>query len=160
MARTRSLLQGELRQTKPFQSIFQEAMLSVLKTAGVVRAEVTQCLESEEVTLQQYNVLRILRGAGQAGLPTLAIAERLVEEAPGMTRLLDRLEGRGWVRRERSVKDRRQVFCHIRRAGLDMLDRLEPAITGLDERFAETLTDAEAETLTELLEKIRQGLAK
>jgi len=122
--------------------------------------EVARCLESEGVTLQQYNVLRILRGAGQAGLPTLAIAERLVEDAPGMTRLLDRLEGRGWVRRERSVKDRRQVFCYIRRAGLDMLDRLEPAIAGLDERFAETLADSEAETLTELLEKIRQGLAR
>ncbi len=160
MARSRSLLQDEIRQSKPFESIYQEAILSILKTAGVVRLEIGRLLEAEGITLQQYNVLRILRGAGQDGLPTLVIAERLVEETPGMTRLLDRLEGRGWVRRERSTKDRRQVFCHIRRAGLDLLDRLQPAISAEDERFAQTMTPAEAETLTELLERIREGLAK
>lgn len=159
MPRTESRLQKEIRQTRPFSSIYQEAVLSVLKTASVVRLEISRNLESEGITAQQYNVLRILRGAGAAGLPTLAIGERLVDEAPGITRLLDRMEGRGWVRRERSADDRRQVFCTITSAGLGLLERLAPRMESLDKRFALSISNAQAEQLTELLEKIREGLS-
>lgn len=153
-----SLLQREIRQTKPFGSVYQEMVLSMLKTGAEIRRVLSQHLEGKGVTPQQYNVLRILRGAGKEGLPTLAIAERLVEEAPGMTRLLDRLEKRGWVRRERSRDDRRQVYCTITGSGLDLLTKLDPLARELDELFAGTMPAQEAETLVGLLEKIRKGL--
>lgn len=159
MARAASRLQREIRQTKPFRSIYQEAVLSILKTASVVRLEISRDLEPEGVTAQQYNILRILRGAGAEGLPTLAIGERLVEEAPGITRLLDRMESRGWVRRERSDGDRRQVFCSITGSGRALLERLAPKMESLDRRFAGAMTPGQAEQLTELLERVREGLS-
>lgn len=158
MGRTGSRLQREIRQNKPFQSIYQEAVLSILKTASVARLAISRRLEPWGVTPQQYNVLRILRGAGDTGLPTLAIAERLVEEAPGMTRLVDRLEKQGWVSRERSTGDRRQVVCRITGPACELLDRLAPGMRRLDEEFAGALSPGEAERLTELLERVREGL--
>lgn len=158
MTERESLLQREIRQTKPFGSVYQEMVLSVLKTASEIRRVLAQTMEAQGITPQQYNVLRILRGAGEAGLPTLAIAERLVEEAPGMTRLVDRLEKRRWVRRERSTGDRRQVFCKITAEGLALLDQLDPHARDLDEIFAAAMPQSETEQLIELLEKVRKGL--
>lgn len=156
--RTASRLQQELRQTRPFASIHHEAVLSVLKTASLLRLEIARNLEPEGVTPQQYNVLRILRGAGAAGLPTLAIGERLVEETPGITRLLDKMEARGWVARVRSTDDRRQVLCTITAGGLRLLERLAPRVEALNERFAAAISSARAEQLAVLLESIREGL--
>jgi DNA-binding MarR family transcriptional regulator len=133
-------------------------VLSVLKTGSVIRRVISKAMEAEGLTPQQYNVLRILRGAGQQGLPTLAIAERLVEEAPGMTRLVDRMEKQGWVERERSSTDRRQVFCRITPAGLEAVERVEPRGRSLEEEFARRLAPEEAERLVVLLEKVRKEL--
>lgn len=156
MARQSSQLQKELRQSRPFHSIYQEAALSVLKTADVIRRDVTKQLESYDLTAQQYNVLRILRGAGKEGLPTLSIGERLIEETPGMTRLLDRLEAKGLVRRERCEQDRRQVLCYLTAEGTALLARLDPAVGETEKTLAGRLTESEAETLVELLEKLRK----
>ncbi|WP_321477792.1 MarR family transcriptional regulator [uncultured Paludibaculum sp.] len=156
MARKTSRLQEELKQTKPFGSIYQEAALSVMKTADVFRRDTTRLLEPYEVTPQQYNVLRILRGAGADGIPTLAIGERLLEETPGMTRLLDRMEFKALVRRIRCEKDRRQVLCYLTEEGARLLATLDPLIEATDRNMAARLTPEEAETLVELLEKIRE----
>ncbi|HWZ86101.1 MAG TPA: MarR family transcriptional regulator, partial [Thermoanaerobaculia bacterium] len=90
MAPKQSALAREIRQTKPFQSRRHEAALGLLKTVDELRQRTSSVLEPFGVTDQQYNVLRILRGAGGAGLPTLDIAGRMVERAPGITRLIDR----------------------------------------------------------------------
>jgi DNA-binding MarR family transcriptional regulator len=156
MARQESRLQKEIRQTKPFSSIYQEATLSVMKTADVLRRRITRVLEPFEITPQQYNVLRIVRGAGEGGIPTLAIGERLLEETPGMTRLLDRLEFKGLVRRERCEKDRRQVLCYMAPAGEELLARLDPLVLEADDYYSSVVTVQEAELLVELLEKIRE----
>ena len=112
-----SQLQREIRQGKPFRSRGQEVVVALLRTADLVRRAVSQAVETHDITLQQYNVLRILRGAGDKGLPTLEIADRMIEHAPGVTRLLDRLEAKGLVRRERCREDRRQINeVHRRRA--------------------------------------------
>lgn len=160
MARQSSQLQKELKQSRPFHSIYQEAALSVLKTADVIRRDLTKQLESYDLTAQQYNVLRILRGAGKEGLPTLSIGERLIEETPGMTRLLDRLEAKGLVRRERCEQDRRQVLCHLTAEGTALLARLDPAVNETERTLAGRLTESEAETLVELLEKLRERTTK
>ena len=98
-----SALQREIRQKKPFRSPAQEAVLGLLRTADVVRRLVARSLEPYDVTPQQYNVLRILRGAGDEGLPTLTIGERMLEDSPGVTRLVDRLIAKGLVSRARST---------------------------------------------------------
>ncbi len=109
----------------------------------------------EDVTPQQYNVLRILRGAGDAGLPTLEIAERMIEQAPGVTRLLDRLEAKSLVRRERCARDRRQVLCYITADGTKLLARLDGPIDEADEAAMAGLTESETKTLIRLLDKVR-----
>lgn len=96
-----SSLQAEIQQTTPFRSLSEEAILSILRTADLVRTAITDLLAPAGITMQQYNVLRILRGAGEAGLPTLAIGDRMIESAPGVTRLLDRMEAKSWVSRTR-----------------------------------------------------------
>src|SRR4029453_18362861 len=108
-----SRIQHEIKQSRPFRSKGQEAAIALMRTADLVRRTIAGIVGPYDLTPQQYNVLRILRGAGQAGLPTLEIPERMVEQAPGITRLLDRLEKKTWVERERSQEDRRQVICRI-----------------------------------------------
>lgn len=158
MQRTSSRLQAEIKQTKPFPSIYQEALLSVLKTADTLRRNASKLLEAEQITMQQYNVLRILRGAGESGLPVLSIAERLIEETPGMTRLIDRLEAKDLVRRERCKIDRRQVFCKITPEGLDQLKKLDPIMDSQQLRLTDHISAADAEHLVRTLELVRESM--
>lgn len=158
MAATFSRLQREIRQSRPFRSVWQEAFLSVLKTADCFRRAVAELLAPHGITPQQYNVLRILRGAGGEAMPTLAIGERLIEETPGMTRLLDRLEAKRLIRRERCRQDRRQVLCRITPAGLRLLERLDPLITGPEQRLAAVWTEAESRTVIRLLDRAREAM--
>src|SRR6185503_4447948 len=116
-----SAVQREIRQTRPFRSRSQEGVIALLRTVDLVRRRLTSVVDEHGITLQQYNVLRILRGAGAQGLPTLDIAERMIEHAPGVTRLLDRLEAKDLVRRERRRQDRRQVFCYATPTALKLL---------------------------------------
>ncbi|MCX7603418.1 MAG: MarR family transcriptional regulator [Bryobacteraceae bacterium] len=158
MAATSSRLQREIRQTRPFRSVWHEAFLCVLKTADSFRRAVAALLEPHGITPQQYNVLRILRGAGGEAMPTLAIGERLIEETPGMTRLLDRLEAKRLIRRERCRQDRRQVLCRITPAGLRLLERLDPLITGPEQRLAGVWKAAEAKAVIGLLDRAREAM--
>src|SRR6476659_11445281 len=109
MEKEMSQLQREIRQGKPFRSRGQEVVVALLRTADLVRRTVGRALEPHDITVQQYNVLRILRGAGEQGLPTLEIGERMVEQTPGVTRLLNRLEAKGLAARSRGESDHRQV---------------------------------------------------
>lgn len=151
-----SLLQRELRQSKPFPSPAQEAVVALLRTADVVRRRVAAIVEREGITLQQYNVLRIMRGAGAAGIPTLSIAERMIEHAPGITRLMDRLEQAGLGCRRRCTEDRRQVFCEITPAGLELLARLDEPIAAAEETLMGGLDGPSLRRLLALLEAVRR----
>ena len=129
---TPSRLQNEIKQSRPFRTAGQEAFLGLLKTVDLLRRKASAQTEPEGITLQQYNVLRILRGAGPGGLPTLEIATRMIEQAPGITRLLDRLETKRLVSRERCPEDRRQVTCRITEKGLALLSRMDEAVNATD----------------------------
>ena len=109
-----SRIQQEIKQSRPFHSKAQEASIGLMRTADLVRRAVSGIVEPYGITPQQYNVLRILRGAGERGLPTLEIAERMIESTPGITRLIDRLQAKKLVVRERCLTDRRQVQCFLR----------------------------------------------
>lgn len=156
MARSQSKLQVELKQTKPFASPVEEAIVAVIKTADLLVRLLDRKLIGLGLSHQQYNVLRIVRGSGAAGIPTLAIGERLIECAPGMTRLLDRLEEKEMVRRERCKHDRRQVLCYITGKGERLLEEIQPLIDGLAERALEQIPPAELEAFIETLEHIRE----
>jgi DNA-binding MarR family transcriptional regulator len=153
-----SALQREIRQKRPFGSRCQESAIGLLRTADVVRRQIAAIVEPHGLTLQQYNVLRILRGAGAEGLPTLEIAERMIEQAPGITRLMDRLEAKGLVRRRRCDADRRQVLCWITEAGLELLRGLDQPMQDADEAILGNLAPRKVATLIRILDEVRSGL--
>jgi DNA-binding MarR family transcriptional regulator len=118
-------IRDEIRQARPFTEAAEEAVVTLVATADRVRDRLDRVTEARGLTLQQYNVLRILRGAGPEGLPTLEIAARMIEKSPGITRLLGRLESRHLVRRARCPEDRRQVLCHATAGALGLLAELD-----------------------------------
>jgi DNA-binding MarR family transcriptional regulator len=161
MLRTRAPTPTQLAtgQRKPFTSQGHEIAVAVLLAARLVHRRLAALVEPEGVTTQQYNVLRILRGAGRAGLPTLTIADRLLEQTPGVTRLLDRLEAKGLIRRERCAEDRRQVLCFLTPGGRDLLARLDEPVRRSDRGVGAGLSQRQRDTLLELLTLLREGAA-
>lgn len=154
-SRRPSALLRELKQSKPFPSPEQEGAVALMRTADRVRREVERSLEPLGITAQQFNVLRILRGARPESLPTLEVAERMIEQAPGITRLLDRLEARGLVRRERCREDRRRVLCSITPAGLELLRAADGPVHEAERRCLGRLGAPELARLLRLLETVR-----
>jgi DNA-binding MarR family transcriptional regulator len=148
-------LQIEIAQRRPFHSIKAEVAVSILRTAALIERHFAQVVARTGVTVQQYNVLRILRGAGEEGLPTLVIRDRMIHAAPGITRLLDKLEKAELARRERTSPDRRQVFCYITPRGLEVLGQLDEEMREADEVAVGNLTDDEQRQLLKLLEGVR-----
>src|SRR5687768_17850165 len=130
-----SRLQAEIKQTKPFASLEQEAILSLLRTAAVVDHATEEALRPFGVTGTQFNVLRILRGAGDAGLCGREIGERMISRVPDVPRLLERLEKAGLISRERDPNDRRHVTARISAAGLELLNAVGTVSTPMEQRF-------------------------
>lgn len=155
-----SRLQEELRQIRPFRSRTQEAFLSILRTGDLAKNRFSDLFAAHEVTFQQYNVLRILRGAGPQGLPTLEIGERMIERTPGVTRILDRLEGKGWVSRERCSEDRRKVWCRITPAGLELLDVLDKPVDEGDAVIFSEMSESDLDELIRILDALRERLSR
>jgi len=152
----RPTLQEEIRQRKPFGSAEEEAMLSIARTAAVLEHAGGEMLKAHGLTPTQYNALRILRGAGEAGLSCREIGERLVTRDPDITRLLDRLEAAGLVARKRCREDRRRVLCSITKAGLDVLERSMPTVRVAGRKRSGRLSETELERLLELLDRLRE----
>ncbi|MBX7120121.1 MAG: MarR family winged helix-turn-helix transcriptional regulator [Gemmatimonadaceae bacterium] len=156
--RVRSLAE-EIQQTRPWSSAAEEALVSVMRTSALVRRLITKKLEPCGISQPQYNVLRILRGAGREGLPTLAVRDRLVEEAPGITRLIDKLERGKYVKRDRSGRDRRTVRVQITAAGLELLTRADVLVREAQQAIERGLPNAEdQQALVALLAKARSAL--
>ena len=154
-----SPLQAELG-VRRFASAGQEATIGLLRTASVIRRALERVVEPEGLSLAQYNALRIVRGAGSGGIPTLAIRDRMIEEGTTITRILDKLVAAGWIFRERDTADRRQVTCRATGAGRALLDRLDPKVDRGDAEVMEGLSGAELARLTHLLDRVRQGNAE
>lgn len=149
-------IRSEIKQQRPFPSAQQEAVVALMRTADIVRRIVGQIVEPRGITVQQYNVLRILRGAGKEGLLTLEIAERMIEQTPGITRLVDRLETKKLVERERSSTDRRCVYCCITAAGLDLLARLDAPVQEASAGCFESFNKRDLAALVESLDRVRE----
>jgi len=147
----------EIQQTRPFRSESQEATIALMRTASVVGRRMARVVEPHGISLAQYNVLRILRGAGSEGLPTLTIRDRMIEEGSTVTRLVDKLEAAGLVSRHRTAADRRQVFCEISTDGLALLAELDPVIDAAEESVMSALDGATRRDFIDMLASIRLG---
>jgi DNA-binding MarR family transcriptional regulator len=148
------------RKTKSKQasepSLVKDAYVTLMATADRVRASYERIYAPFEITAQQYNVLRILRGAEPEGLPTLTIADRMIERTPGVTRIVDRLESNGLVKREIRPSDRRRVYCRITKKGLNLLELLDDPVEEANHAAFRALTVPELKQLIVLLDKTRR----
>jgi DNA-binding MarR family transcriptional regulator len=153
--RTRSTVQSEIRQSRPFRSAAQEATIALLRTASIVNRALARVVEPAGLSLAQYNALRIIRGAGTGGIATLSIRERMIDEGTTITRLLDKLEESGLIRRERTVPDRRQVLCYVTDTGRKLLETLDPRVDSADEAAMGDLTEPQLDRFIELLDAVR-----
>lgn len=148
-------LQREIKQMKPFDSIEEEVFLNLQRTAETLMGGLSEVLKAFDLTATQYNVLRILRGAGPAGLPCRDVSERMVTRDPDVTRLLDRLESRAFVERERLTSDRRVVLARIAVAGTDVLALADPAVKAFLLEAMSALDQTELRSLNTALESLR-----
>ena len=149
-------LQDEIKQTKPFESTEDEAFVSVLRTAGAFQWREAELLKPYEITLPQYNVLRILRGAEPEGLICREIGERMIARDPDVTKLLDRLEARGLVSRERQEKDRRVIVARVTPGGLKLVGEIDGPVLKLTADLLGHLGERKLRTLIRLLEEARE----
>jgi DNA-binding MarR family transcriptional regulator len=149
-----SKLQAELKKHSAFASKEQEAILNILRTSDWLSNRLGRLLRQYGLTSSQYNVLRILRGEGRP-LPSLEIADRMIQVVPAITGLIDRLEKLALVVRQRCEEDRRVVYVAITRKGSELLRRIDKPLDDLHGRLIGHLSGAELSTLSRLLEKAR-----
>ncbi len=146
-----------IKQKKPFASLEQEVFLEVLRTGNALVHDLAELLKPYGLTQPQYNVLRILRGAGAAGLPTGEVGDRMVaSREPDVTRLLVRMEERRLVRRRRRTDNRRVVTVRITPEGLRVLKALDGPIARMHSTQLRHMSRRELALLAGLLERARQ----
>lgn len=153
---TASRLQHELKKKRPFDSLEQEAILNLLRTSDWMDNRFGRLLRDYGITNSQYNVLRILRGEGQP-LPSLEIADRMIQVVPAITGLIDRLEKQELVTRRRCAEDRRVVYVEITTKGFNLLKQLDTPVEEMHKGLVGHLTRPELKELSRLLEKVRHA---
>lgn len=152
-------LRDEIKQTRPFASPYEEATLNIVRTAEFLRTVFAEQLKPYGITGTQYNVLRILRGAGTEGLPCGQIAERMVTQDSDITRLLDRLSAMGLIDRGRSERDRRVVTTVLTPEGKKLLARLDPVVKQANQSLLGHLDERTIAAMIRGLESIREHSA-
>lgn len=148
-------LQHEIFKRQPFDAPEQEAFLNILRTHAQIVGDFEVLLKPHGLSEATYNVLRILRGAGESGRMCHEIGEHMVTRVPDVTRLVDRLEKAGLATRERCAKDRRVVHVKITAAGMEILSKLDPVILNTHKAQLGHMTPSELKSLSELLVKAR-----
>jgi DNA-binding MarR family transcriptional regulator len=149
-------LKDEIKKRKPFEHPEEEAFLNLFRTTTLLQADFERLFKRCGISEPQYNVLRILRGAGPGGLPSTEIAGRMITRVPDITRLVDRLEVAKLVERCRTPEDRRVVIVKIVAKGLEVLAGLDEPITRLHLRQLGHLTRQELAELNRLLVRARE----
>lgn len=150
-------LLDEIKQTKPFARPSDEALLSILRTATVLEHGSNEVLRPFGITMTQYNVLRILRGAGAGGLCGREIGERLISREPDVSRLVDRMEEMGLLRKKRDAEDRRHVTARITAKGRKVIEQATPGLAEFGRGRVERLSARTIEGLVDALAAIREG---
>jgi len=151
-------ISAEIRQTRPFASPERELAVTLLRTGDVLRHAVESALRPWGVSPEQYNVLRILRGADDKGVPTLEIAERMVARSPNITRLIDKMAAKGLAERHPGQSDRRVVRISATARGRSLLEELDQAIEAMLAKLT-SLGPSRLRALVAQLDAVRERLA-
>jgi len=144
-------LRDELKQTKPFTSLQEEALLNIVRTSATMTDDLEELLKERGITNTQYNVLRILRGAEPIGLCRNELRDRMLTRMPDVTRLLDRMEGAGLVARSRDHEDRRLVSTRITAAGRKLVEELDAPVQHYHESRMAHVSEEQLQALIDLL---------
>ena len=152
-----SILQEEIKQAKPFKDIREEVLLNLQRTAATFSHKLETELRPGGLSPTQYNVLRILRGAGAGGLCQYEIGDRLVAQVPDVPRILERMEKAGWVKRERGEQDRRMVMATLTDAGLALVNELDQPVEAMMLRMFGAMEHHDLTRLNELLVAARRA---
>jgi len=148
-------LQEEIRQSKPFDSLEQEVLLNLARTSAVLMHRMEHHFRAFNLTATQYNVLRIVQGAGCDGISQCDIAARLVAETPDVPRLLKRTETAGLIERSTESTDKRVLRVRLTPAGSSLLQQIAPHMANLSKNLFPNLTKQQLKTLNELLNAAR-----
>jgi DNA-binding MarR family transcriptional regulator len=162
-------LQKEIHKTKPFDSLQQEVFLNVIRTGDYLTRAFDELLKPQGLSITQYNVLRILRGHTEhgyespngdaggdcGGIPCKTIGEEMITRDPDITRLLERLEARSFITRQRDTRDRRIVSTKITAEGMKILKELDKPVLELHRRQFAHMPEAKLTQLLDLLEQAR-----
>jgi DNA-binding MarR family transcriptional regulator len=149
-------LAAEIRQKKPFALPEEEALLNLVRTHEFLMQRQTEFFKQYQLTPTQYNILRILRGAGEEGVTCSHASERMVTADPDITRLFDRLEARHLIQRERSPRDRRVVISRITERGLELIGSIDKPLEEVLKRLMGRVGRKRLGELIEILESIRE----
>jgi DNA-binding MarR family transcriptional regulator len=152
-------LQEEVARRRPFDDPAQEAYLNLLRTHAVLSREFDQLFRAHGLSSPQYNALRIIAGAGEDGIRSESIGELMIAQDPDTTRLVDRLERAGLVRRQRWSDDRRVVLVRATDAGRRVLDGLLEQVSALHGRQLAHMRREDVEALSRLLFEARHPRA-
>ena len=150
-------LREELKQTRPFPRRSAEAAVSVMRTAAILEHELNDVLKPSGLTVTQYNVLRILRGAGEKGLCGREVGERLVSPVPDVSRLLERMEDVGLLSRERDAEDRRHVTARLTESGRRLLESVTPALEAVERARFGRLSESALQAMITSLAQVREN---
>ena len=153
-SRNEMKLEDEIRQDKGFKSQQQKAMVNIFYTEGWLRNRLSDTLKPHDLTSQQYNVLRILRGSNPKPMSTSCVRGRMLDKMSDVSRIVDRLFKKALVDKQVCSTDKRLVDVFITEAGLTVLDKIDESVDGMDKMF-NSITDKEAATLNEILDKLR-----
>lgn len=148
-------LQDEIKQTKPFTSLEVEAYLNIVRTEATLSQTVNACFKEYGITQTLYNLMRIIRGGPDEGVPCSNIADRLVARVPDVTRLVDRAVNLGLVTRNRPENDRRVVLLSLTPAGLELLDQIAGPLDVLHRKQMGALSEEELRTVIDLMTRLR-----
>jgi DNA-binding MarR family transcriptional regulator len=145
----------EIHKVKPFDSVQQELFLNVIRTADHLMRGFEELLKPHNLSATQYNVLRVLRGSGECGLACKKIGEHLITRDPDITRLLDRLETRNLITRQRDTKDRRVVSTRVTPEGLRLLKELDRPVAEFHRQQLAHMSENRLTQLIDMLEEVR-----
>lgn len=149
-------LRDELKKKNAFASVEQEAMLAIMRTSDVLENRVARLLREHGLTMNQYNVLRILRGEGKP-MPCLEVAERMIQVAPAITRVVDQLLTLGLIRKTQSEEDRRIFTIDLKPAAERLLAELDEPVLALHASLMRGVKKSDLKSLIQILDEIRSA---
>lgn len=141
-------------QQKQFESEYQKLAINLLYTSAWITGYQQRFFKQHNLTMQQYNILRILRGQKGNAITMNDVTCRMIDKMSNTSRIVDKLVSKGWVDRNPGEKDRRQVMVNITASGLQLLDEMDQDVSTMNQDFA-NISEAEASQLNDLLDKMR-----